>query len=83
MANRGSIQDFSPTTDSMKNYLNHYFKANKVETDLQVSTLMASIGAFNYEHLCDIKPAPDESGSKTLDEVSAVVLKHFKSRRVQ
>ena len=73
------------TTDSMKNYLqrvNRYFKANKVETDLQVSTIMASIRASTYHSLRDIK-APDEAGLKTLDEVSAVVLNisshtHFK-----
>ena len=70
---RGCLQEFNPATDSITHYLqrvNLYFAVNKVEGDLQLATLLSSIGVFTYARLSDLV-APDEPGKKTLETTNA------------
>ena len=85
MAQRVGLPEFCPTTDSITHYLQRvelYFKAHKVEATLQVATLLSSIGAATYARLSDLM-APTEPGSKSLDEVTAALKKHFEPKKVQ
>ena len=85
MATFGSLKEFCPASDSIKTYLQRaklYFTANKVPQDLQVATLLTSIGASTYDRLCDLL-APDDPGTKTLDELSTLLSAHFEPPRIE
>ena len=49
---------------------------------LQVATLLSSISAATYARLCDLM-APTLPGSKSLDDLTAVLKKHFEPTKVQ
>ena len=85
MATFGSLKEFCPASDSIKMYLQRaklYFTANKVSTDLQVATLLTSIGTATYNRLCDLL-APEDPGTKTLDEISDLLSTHFEPPRIE
>ena len=85
MATFGSLKEFFPASDSIKTYLQCaklYFTANEVPQDLQVATLLTSIGASKYDQLCDLL-APDDPGTKTLDEMSDLLNAHFEPPRIE
>ena len=56
--------------------------AHEVKKELQVATLLSSIGAATYAHLCDLM-APTVPGSKALDDLKAMLKKHFEPTKVQ
>ena len=80
----GQIAAFHPESDSIKAYLERvklYFVANKVDKDVQVPILLSCIGAPTYSLLSDLL-APSTPSSKSLDEISEALSKHFEPKRV-
>ena len=85
MAQRLGLPEFCQNTDSITHYLQRvelYFTAHEVKDELQVATLLSSIGAATYARLCDLM-APTVPGSKSLDDITAVLKKHFEPTKVQ
>ena len=84
MSTCGSLKEFNPATDTVAHYLQRvklYFTANAVEEKLQVAKLLSSISLSTYARLSDLV-APDELGSKTLDEIMTLLKGHFEPPRV-
>ena len=80
----GHIAVFHPESDSIKAYfelVQLYFAANKVPENLQVPVLLSSIGAPTYSLLSDLF-APAAPGSKSLQDISAALPRHFEPERV-
>ena len=76
----GQIVAFHQESDSIKAYLervNLYFIANKVDKDAQVPILLSC----TYSLLSDLL-APSAPSSKSLDEISEALSKHFEPKRV-
>ena len=85
MATFGTLKEFCPASDSMTTYLQRakfYFTANKVPQELQVATLLTSIGASTYDRLCDLL-APDDPSTRTLKQISELLKLHFKPPRIE
>ena len=85
MAQRVGLPEFCPNTDSITHYLQQvelYFTAREVKKELEVATLLSSIGAATYARLCDLM-AHTVPGFKKLDDLTAVLKKHFEPTKVQ
>ena len=85
MAQRVGLPEFCPNTDSITHYLQRvelYFTAHDVKKELEVATLLSLIGTARYAHLCDLM-VPTVPGSKKLDDITAVLKKHFEATKVQ
>ena len=79
MATFGTLKEFCPASDSIKTYLQRaklYFTANKVPQELQVATLLTSIGASTYDRVCDLL-APVDPGTQTLEQISELLKTHI------
>ncbi len=76
------IAAFSPTTEKISLYLSRmelYCKANKVEADLQVATLLTHIGADIFAKLHDLlNPVAPED--KTFAELKYILKTHFEPK---
>ncbi len=76
------IAAFSPTTEKISLYLSRmelYCKANKVEADLQVATLLTHIGADIFAKLHDLLNPED----KTFAELKDILKTHFEPKTVR
>ncbi len=79
----GRIEEFSPDSDSIKSYLERvqlYFDANSVPQAKQVPILLSSVGATTYSLLSNLT-APEAPLTKTLQEISAILRKHYEPKR--
>ena len=84
MATRVSLQEFDAANDTITRYLQRvtlYFTANEIKAELQVPTLLSSIGASTFDRLCDLL-APTAPETKTLAELTTLLQKHFEPPRV-
>ena len=59
-----------------------YSTANQVPQELQVATLLTSIGASTYDRLCDLL-APVDPGTQTLEQISKLLKTHFEPQRIE
>ena len=57
-----------------------YFTANSVADVKQVPVLLSAIGSSTYVLLSDLL-APETPSTKTLDEITAVLKKHYEPKR--
>lgn len=79
----GTLKEFNSDTESIKTYLEHmnmYFMANAVADDKQVPALLSSIGSSTNVLLSDLL-APDTPSKKKVDEITAVLMKHYEPER--
>ena len=85
MATFGTIPAFRPESYSIKPYLQRVklnFTVNSVEDDKKVAILLISIEASTDDRRADIL-APVDPSTKTFDQLTATLNKHFKPKRVQ
>ena len=78
-----TLNEFHPGTESIKTYLERvqlHFTANSVADVRQVHILLSAIGSSNYVLLSDLV-ASETSTTKTLDEITAVLKKHYEPKR--
>ena len=79
----GTLKEFHLESDSIKAYLERaelYFTANTIAREKQVPILLSAIGPSTYSLLSDLL-APEAPKSKSLAELSEVLLKHFEPKR--
>ena len=79
----GTLNEFHPDTESIKTYLERvllYFTANSVADVKKVPILLSAIGSPTYVLLSDLL-APETPSTKTLDEITAVLKKHYEPKR--
>ena len=77
--NFGQLEEFNPRTDSWQAYVeraNLYFQANGISEEKQLPVFLSSIGGKTYGLLRNLL-APTLPKDKPLDEVIAVLKKHF------
>jgi hypothetical protein len=80
----GRLSEFNPAEEDIKAYLlrlKHFFKANNVEAENEVSVLITVIGPRNLAILSDLV-APSEVDSKTYAELTAVLESHFSPKKL-
>ena len=78
-----TLNEFHPGTESIKTYLERvqlHFTANSVADVRQVHILLSAIGSSNYVLLSDLL-ASETPTTKTLDEITAVLKKHYEPKR--
>ena len=79
----GTLNKFHPDTESIKTYLERvqlYFTANSVADVKQVPVLLSTNGSSTYVLLSDLL-TPETPSTKTLDEITAVLKKHYEPKR--
>ena len=79
----GTLKEFHVESDSIKAYLERaelYSTANTIAREKQVPILLSAIGPSTYSLLSDLL-APEAPKSKSLAELSEVLLKHFEPKR--
>ena len=77
--NFGQLEEFNPRTDLWQAYVeraNLYFQANGISEEKQLPVFLSSIGGKTYGLLRNLM-APTLPKDKPLDEVIAVLKKHF------
>ena len=77
--NFGQLEEFNPRTDSWQAYVeraNLYFQANGISEEKQLPVFLSSIGGKTYGLLRNLM-APTLPKDKPLDEVIAILKKHF------
>ena len=77
----GHLQEFSPESETIGAYLEHYFDAHKVDNELRVHAFLSVIGSKTYSLLRN-QVSPDKPGEKSLQELFAVLRKYFEPKKV-
>lgn len=84
MSTIGRMGEFNPHEEEIESYvlrLKHYFKANNVKEDNQVSVLITVIGPKTLSVLSDLV-SPDKVDDKSYDTLKNVLEKHFSPKRL-
>lgn len=84
MATIGQMQAFDPANERISAYLERvqlFFLANGINEEKQVPVLLSVIGGQTYALLSDLL-APEKPGSKSFEQLKAVLVKHFEPKPV-
>ena len=84
MATIGQMQPFDPANDRISKYLERVqllFQANGIADNKKVPALLSIIGGGTYTLLSDLL-APDKPSSKTVDQLTQVLVKHYEPKPV-
>ena len=84
MAMIEQMQPFDPANERISTYLERaelFFQANGIEGDKKVPVLLSIIRGQTYALLSNLL-APEKPASKTVDQLTQVLVKHYKPKPV-
>ena len=79
MSSHGKLGEFKPEEENISAYLERvqiYFQANDIKRERQVAVFFSVVGGKTYSLLRDLC-APSKPVEKSVEELSAVLRKHF------